>query len=192
MSHGSHTNAYNPPRQSEIYTLSETANSAIPADVRSQFHRDDYGKILFFTSPPLNVDPLPQKSQFIGHSLRYLADKARNKEADEKKRKARVARLEEEAQERAKRVKAEEQSMTEILLERKAKALGKWTADMEKGTDALYEHLHGENWEAVRKQDMAKMIIRQELASKEKKEKEEFYQEIKKRDEAKNSGLKWT
>jgi chromatin structure-remodeling complex subunit RSC1/2 len=191
VSHGSH-NAYNPPRQSEIYTLSETANSAIPTDVRSQFHKDDYGKILFFTTPPLNVDPLPPKSQFLGHSLRYLADKARNKEADEKKRKARADRLEEEAQERVKRVKAEEQSVAELLLERKAKALGKWTEDMEKGTDALYKHLHGENWEEVRKQDLAKMITRQELASKEKKENEAFHHEIEKRDEAKNSGLKWT
>jgi chromatin structure-remodeling complex subunit RSC1/2 len=190
-SHGSHTNAYNPPRQSEIYTLSETANSAIPTDVRNQFQRDDYGKILFFTAPPLNVDRVPEKAQVLGHSLRYLADKARNKEADEKKRKARAAQLEQETAERVKRVKVEEEGMAQFIMDQKVKALKKWAEGMDRGTDGLYKHLHGENWQEVRKEDMGKIIARQELASKEQKEIEEFNQELKKRDEAKNAGLKW-
>ena len=190
-SHGSHTNAYNPPRQSEIYTLSETANSAIPTDVRNQFQRDDYGKILFFTAPPLNVDPIPEKAQVLGHSLRYLADKARNKEADEKKRKARAALIEQEAAERVKRAKVEEEGLAQFILDQKAKALKKWAEGLNRGTDDLYKHLHGENWQEARKGDLGKIISRQGLASKEHNETEEFNQELKRRDEAKNVGLKW-
>jgi chromatin structure-remodeling complex subunit RSC1/2 len=182
---------YNPPRQSEIYTLSETANSAIPADVRNQFQKDDYGKILFFTAPPLNVSPVPEKVQVLGHSLRYLADKARNKEADEQKRKARAARLEQEATERVKRMKVEEDSMKQFILDQKAKVLKKWADDMDRGTDELYKLLHGENWEETRKEDLARLITRQELALKEQKELEAFKQELKWRDEAKNMGPKW-
>jgi chromatin structure-remodeling complex subunit RSC1/2 len=189
--HSTHGNMYNPPRQSEIYTLSETANSAIPADVRNQFQKDDYGKILFFTAPPLNVSPVPEKVQVLGHSLRYLADKARNKEADEQKRKARAARLEQEATERVKRMKVEEDSMKQFILDQKAKVLKKWADDMDRGTDELYKHLHGENWEETRKEDLARLITRQELALKEQKELEAFKQELKWRDEAKNMGPKW-
>jgi chromatin structure-remodeling complex subunit RSC1/2 len=191
-SHATHANVYNPPRQSEIYTLSETANSAIPADVRNQFHRDDYGKVLFFTAPPLNIDPVPEKAQVLGHSLRYLADKARNKEADEKKRKARAARLEEEASERAKRMKIERESMTQFMLDQKAKVFKKLSEDMDRGTDDLYKRLHGENWEEMRKEDTAKLIARQEAASKEQDQLEDFKDELKKREEARNIGSKLT
>ncbi|KIN00995.1 hypothetical protein OIDMADRAFT_198053 [Oidiodendron maius Zn] len=191
-SHASHANVYNPPRQSEIYTLSETANSAIPADVRNQFHKDDYGKVLFFTAPPLNVDPVPPKAQVLGHSLRYLADKARNKETDEKKRKARDARLEQEATERTKKMRVEEEGVTQFICDQKAKIFKNWAADIDRGTDELYKRLHGENWEAMRKEDTLKLIARQEAASKEKKELEAFKDELKNREEARNIGLKLT
>lgn len=189
--HVTHGNVYNPPRQSEVYTLPEMANSAIPADVRNQFHTDNYGKVLFFTTPPLNINPIPQRMQGLGHSLRYLADKARNKEADEKKRKARAARLEEEEKERVKRVKSEEAALAQFVLDQSAQMLRKVTENMDKETDELYKQMHGENWEEMRKEDLAKVVARQEAALEEKKSLEAFKEEQKKRDEAKNIGFKW-
>jgi chromatin structure-remodeling complex subunit RSC1/2 len=191
VSHGSHANAYNPPRQSEVYTLSEAANASIPTDIRNQFQQDDYGKIAFFTAPPLNLSPVPEKVQVLGHSLRYLADKARNKEADEKKRKARAAQLEQEATERLKRIKTEKEDMKQKVFDQAATALKKWAEGMERGTDELYKHMHGEDWEKMRKQDLLQLTSQQEEALRKRKEMEEFQREMKKRDEVKITGSKW-
>ena len=109
-SHSIPPNRYDPPvprRDQEVYTLAEMANASIPADIRAQFQTDQYGKVIFFTTPPLDINPLPEEAQSLGHSLRYLADKARHKEEDEKKRKAREIELETAANERLKRMKSD-------------------------------------------------------------------------------------
>lgn len=191
VSHGGHANAYNPPRQSEVYTLSEAANASIPADIRNQFQQDDYGKIAFFTAPPLNLGPVPEKVQVLGHSLRYLADKARNKEADEKKRKARAARLEQEATERLKRIKTDTDDMKQNALVQTATALKRWADGIDRGTDELYKHMHGEDWEKMRKQDLLRLASQQEETLRKRKEMEEFQREVKERNEVKITGSNW-
>ena len=81
--------AYNPnaPRPIEVFQLSDAANATIPADIRQQFHCDDHGHVLFFSSPPLDLAPSTGKK--LGHSLKYLAAKEeRRRKVDERKRKA--------------------------------------------------------------------------------------------------------
>ena len=190
-SHTSQTNTYNPPRPTEVWTLADTANSSIPVDIRAQFHHDEYGKIIFFTSPPLDANPVPEEVQNLGHSLRYLADKARNKEADEKKRKAREIELETAATERLKRIKADEEGNKQWILDQKAKALQSWSTDTDKGTDELYKTLHGENWQQMKERDLARLAEQQELAFKRHKELEKFQEERKAKDEVKITGFKW-
>lgn len=88
------TQDYRAPPHVEVYTLPDAANLSIPAEVREQYQRDEYGRVLFFTAPPVTVDQ--PESLARGHSIRYLAEKARRKEVVEKKRKERQAQHEEE------------------------------------------------------------------------------------------------
>lgn len=140
-SHVSHGNAYNPPRAIEVYTLPDSANSSIPADVRSQFHTDEFGRIIFYTSPPLDSNPVLEESKSLGHSLKYLANKVRRKEELEKKRKLRDIELEIEKNEKLKRAKAEAEVRNQAILDTQAKAIKAWTENLEKGTEKLYKHL---------------------------------------------------
>ena len=89
-------------------------------------------------------------------------------------------------------MRVEEEGVTQFICDQKAKIFKNWAADIDRGTDELYKRLHGENWEAMRKEDTLKLIARQEAASKEKKELETFKDELKKREEARNIGLKLT
>ena len=86
------TQDYRVPPACEVYTLPDAANLSIPAEVREQYQRDEYGRVLFFTTPPISAK-LPE-GLAAGHSVRYLAEKARRKDAVEKKRKEREAERE--------------------------------------------------------------------------------------------------
>jgi chromatin structure-remodeling complex subunit RSC1/2 len=172
--HASAANAYNPPRASEVYTLADGPNSAIPADIRAQFHHDEYGRIIFYTAPPLDVNPVPEETRALGHSLRYLADKARSKEELENKRKARAAQLEVEATEKMKRMKADSEGKQTWILEQKVKALSTWGEQMEKGTDELYKQMYGENWEEMRALHLQKLALQQEEATQKHRDAEAF------------------
>ena len=190
-SHTTHANAYNPPRPTEVYTLAEAANSSIPADIRAQFHHDEYGKVIFFTAPPLDVDPVPEDVQSLGHSLRYLADKARHKEEDEKKRRAREFELESAAIERLKRVKHDDEGKENWIRDQKLTSLKTWAASMEKRTDELYQQLHGEDWRDVRKNGLSKIAVRQEQSLKEQQELQSFRRERDADKDIQITGFKW-
>ncbi|KAH8661427.1 hypothetical protein BGZ60DRAFT_380901 [Tricladium varicosporioides] len=186
-----HSNAYNPPRPVEVYTLSEQANLSIPADIRSQFQQDEYGKVIFFTAPPLDINPIPEDKQQLGHSLRYLADKARHKEEAEKKRKIRETHLEAEAREKMKRMKMDSEDKKRWLLEQKMAAMEEWRKNMERGTDEIYKDLHGENWKEIRDAEQCRLAIKQEDAYKKQKAHEEFKKRAAEAKEVKITGFKW-
>jgi chromatin structure-remodeling complex subunit RSC1/2 len=190
-SNNTHTNTYNPPRPVEVYTLSESANASIPTDIRSQFHHDENDKVLFFTAPPLDVDTVPEQTQSLGHSLRYLADKARNKEEDEKKRKAREAELEAEATAKMKRIKTEGQGKQQWIFDNKVKTMLKWCEDMDKGTDELYKQMHGGDWKEIRELDLCKLAVKQEEAHEEQKELGKFRKEREEAKQVRITGFRW-
>ncbi|KAF2007977.1 Bromodomain-containing protein [Amniculicola lignicola CBS 123094] len=80
---------YKAPQPVEVYVLSDHANASIPADIREQFHRDDQGRILFFTAPPLNESNIVKKEgSALGHTARYLVAKAKRDAQIAAKRKA--------------------------------------------------------------------------------------------------------
>jgi chromatin structure-remodeling complex subunit RSC1/2 len=189
--HASAANAYNPPRATEVYTLAEAANSAIPADIRAQFHHDEYGKIYFYTAPPLDINPVPEESRALGHSLRYLADKARSKEELEAKRKARSVQLEAEAFEKLKRLKADHEGKKQWILEQKAKALGIWSDQMEKGTDEMYKEMYGENWDEMRALHLQKLALEQVEDTKKQRDAQTFLAERMDEKEVKITGFKF-
>ncbi|EME78170.1 uncharacterized protein MYCFIDRAFT_33966 [Pseudocercospora fijiensis CIRAD86] len=112
---------YREPPPVEVYTLPDAANLSIPPEVREQYQRDEFGRVLFFTVPPVTVEPPANVPR--GHSIRYLAEKARRAELIEKRKKEREAQK--EVEERvAKKARTEEtQKMATTVEEMKHKAL---------------------------------------------------------------------
>ncbi|KAK3621187.1 hypothetical protein LTR56_017157 [Elasticomyces elasticus] len=79
---------YRDPAPVEVYTLPDQANLSIPFEVRGQYQRDEMGRVLFFTAPPVEVE-MRTGDGVRGHSVRYLAERARRKQTLERKRKVR-------------------------------------------------------------------------------------------------------
>lgn len=190
--HAGHTNAYNPPRTVEVYMLPDSANASIPADVRSQFHCDDLGRVLFFTSPPLDANPIPEEAQSLGHSLRYLADKARQKGENDKKRTMQVAELEMVAEEKLKRLKTVNENKQNWLVGQKLSHVQNWSEELAKGTDDLYQKMYGDGWKEMRDADTHKLVLQQAEASKHQRGIDDF-QKIRKAEVrgVQVSGFKW-
>jgi chromatin structure-remodeling complex subunit RSC1/2 len=81
---------YKAPQPVEVYILNDHANNSIPPEIREQFQRDEQGRVLFFTAPPLNTSTVVNKEgRALGHSARYLAGKAEWEAERAAKRKAR-------------------------------------------------------------------------------------------------------
>jgi chromatin structure-remodeling complex subunit RSC1/2 len=97
---------------------------SIPQEIREQFQRDEKGRVLFFTAPPLNVDqPLIKDGRALGHSARYLAAKAKKDAMKAAKRKAEEAGAA-DREEAAKKAKMdEEQKFKQAVSELGNKAL---------------------------------------------------------------------
>lgn len=72
---------YQPPKPVEVYHLTDSLHAALPEDIRAQFHRDQHGRVLFFTAPPLHPLPPVKPGQAVRHSERYLAEKKKRRAA---------------------------------------------------------------------------------------------------------------
>lgn len=188
--HAAH-NAYNPPRPVEVYHLPDPANHSIPAEIRNQFQRDEHGRVLFFTAPPLDANPIPEEKRTLTHSLRYLADKARAKEEDDRKRKVKQDELEAEATAKAKRMKADHKGGEQQVMEGKLELLELWSKGMQRGTDELYRQMHGDGWEAARERDAELLAEKQEEARQKQLEVEQFNEESQKARGVKVKGFTW-
>jgi chromatin structure-remodeling complex subunit RSC1/2 len=100
---------YKAPQPVEVFVLNDHANASIPQDIREQFQRDEKGRVLFFTAPPLNIEqPLTKDGRALGHSARYLAAKAKKDAMKAAKRRAEEANAP-EREEAAKKAKIEEE-----------------------------------------------------------------------------------
>jgi chromatin structure-remodeling complex subunit RSC1/2 len=100
---------YKAPQPVEVFVLNDHANLSIPQEIREQFQRDEKGRVLFFTAPPLNVEqPLTKEGRALGHSARYLAARAKKDAMKAAKRKAEEAGAA-EREEAAKKAKTDEQ-----------------------------------------------------------------------------------
>lgn len=144
---------YNPnaPRPIEVFHLSDTANAAIPADIRAQFHCNDQGHVLFFSSPPLDVVPPAQK--VLSHSLKYLAARdERRKRVEQRKR--RKSSEQEQREEHVKRIRADEETALAARVESLATmAVEIMTNEILAGTNELYEILYKDRADEVRRAD---------------------------------------
>ncbi|KAJ9203045.1 hypothetical protein DTO164E3_1513 [Paecilomyces variotii] len=145
---------FNAPRPIETFHLSDAANAAIPADIREQFHRDDQGRVLFFSAPPLDI--VPSVEQRLGHSLKYLAAKEeRQKLIEEKKRKE--ANEQAERERAAKRKRADEQTALARKVQRLTEdAIRVLSEQISSGTDGYYKEHYGDKAEEAKLADLKK------------------------------------
>lgn len=108
--------------QIEVYTLPDQANLSIPPEIREQYSRDPAGRVLFFTAPPTVLEDDADKVK--GHSVRYLAAKARREEVLAPKRMERDEETQRAGVEAKKIRLAEEDLVRERIEALKARALG--------------------------------------------------------------------
>ena len=150
------------------------------------------GRVLFFTAPPLDANPVPEATQSLGHSLRYLADKARSKEETDRKRKLREVELETAAKERMKRMRTDAESKKNGLVDQKLAYVQAWSEDLAKGTNVLYKQLYGDEWKEMRDADVSRLAIQQSEVSKHQKDIKDF--QMMRKTEVKGievTGFKW-
>lgn len=148
----------------EVYTLPDAANASIPPEIREQFERDEQGRVLFFTSPPIQVfDPKQDASEF-GHSIEYMATKFRREEETAKKRKA-FAIAKAEAQLAKKKAKIEEAKALQGRMEGlKRQALGLLEDQLVKGTVAQMQSIYGREWKSAADSQFELLAVKQKEA----------------------------
>ncbi|KAK8076198.1 hypothetical protein PG994_003470 [Apiospora phragmitis] len=146
-------NAYNPPRPVEVYRLDDSLNEHIPAEIRDQFQRDEAGRVLFFTQPPLERAHrgVSHESAGLGHSVRYLADRARGIEDRRAKRKARDELRKEDERKKAETAAEQKKLEMQEQIDIAADVLNKWIGTMNKENEALKQQYDG--W-SVRDEDI--------------------------------------
>ena len=111
---------YRDPPPIEVYTLPDAANLSIPAEIRERYQRDEFGRVLFFTTPPVASNG--NTGEATGHSVRYLAAKARRAEEIAKRRQERdLQKQQEERVAKKARLDAQQHASQDIdALKRKA------------------------------------------------------------------------
>lgn len=149
--------SYQAPQPIEVYTLNEAGNAAIPPDIREQFHRDEYGRVLFFTSPPLDVLPPRRDGAPLGHSAKYLAAKIKREEVLKEKRKRNEDERETRVQEKLKAVKLDSQRLAHEVEEVREKALELWQQQMRSVTEADFKNLYGQHWKTRMDEELARV-----------------------------------
>lgn len=132
---------YNMPRPIETYTLPDNLDSSIPQEVREQFHRDDTGRILFSTAPPLNrpANGVAPEQAGLGHSVSHLANIHKVREERRKHKAARDAELKEQSN---KKLRTDKESMSKLnkqmeeqqMIKRCKELLDNWAKEMNEGT----------------------------------------------------------
>jgi chromatin structure-remodeling complex subunit RSC1/2 len=145
----SSANAYNPPRPVEVYHLSDNANASIPPDIRAQFHRDEQDHILFFTAPPLDVPRIPGAAEKLGHSIKYLAAKAREHNASSATQTATPPNATTDEKPDLKRKTPDADSRASEIPRLKSHALEVLSAQIQGGTEEIYKEMYGPGWKGV-------------------------------------------
>jgi chromatin structure-remodeling complex subunit RSC1/2 len=134
----------------EVYFLPDVANNSIPEDIRRQFQTDAYGRVLFFTVPPVDVEPKTK----LGHTAKYLAWKA-EREATLKEKRAKRASEEAslaQASQQSKRARSVE--LEQAMAKAKLEAVERLNDSLAEATVAEYKANFGEKWREALEMDL--------------------------------------
>lgn len=182
---------YKAPQPVEVYTLNDHANASIPADIRDQFQKDDQGRVLFFTAPPINSSRIVVKDgSALGHSAKFLAAKAKRDALIAAKRKAEEASAS-EREEAAKKLRLEsERKLQKSIDEVRTKAFHALENQLALATKTDFDLLVGsENSKAVLTQSLDRLSIVQQQAMEKNKQREERLREEEKARQIQVTGM---
>lgn len=132
---------YKAPQPVEVWHLNDAANASIPPDIREQFERDEYGRVLFFTAPPLDTAGGVTSVAHLGHSARYLAAKLKREEA-----RAQQPTPSPNPNGLQKQQDSDERNLTGTKPEL-SKTMHSWEEQSAAGTRAAFRELYGDDWE---------------------------------------------
>lgn len=139
---------YKAPQPVEVYILNDHANASIPPEIREQFQRDEQGRVLFFTAPPVIPPEEEKEGMALGHSARYLAAKAKRDALRAEKRKAEEANApQREEQAKKAKIEADQKFKTDIAL-LKNKALKVLEDQLVQATKTEFENMYVDEAEA--------------------------------------------
>ena len=158
---------YQAPQPVEVYHLQDAVNNNIPPDIRSQFQCDDYGRLLFFTTPPINVRSARSEGAGLGHSAKYLAAMQRRNADQERKRKREENDEEEVEVTAAQKKQADQSNSAEKAKALRLQAEKLWQVQMREATKAEFQRLYGGEWERRMAADLEvlrEVNLREELA----------------------------
>ena len=172
----------NAQRPVEVYHLSDSANLTIPDDIREQFQQDDQGRLLFFTTPPLDVLPPTKKGEALGHSARYLAAKLRREDEMKEKRKLNEAAHRQDEANKKKRRLDEAMQLANRIEELKVESLVALQKQMEDEELNLWKELYGDQWEEAREIEKVRLAKSQKEWKKRMEAEEESARKIKERE----------
>lgn len=152
---------YKAPQPVEVWHLSDAANATIPPDLREQFERDEYGRVLFFTVPPVDTSRdwgAPQ----IAHSARYLAAKLKREETTAGKRKAdEQPHAQKTGSEKRGKSQDEQRLSRAVVLDHARQSLGDWQTRMAASTKADFQALYGEEWQRCMQSELDRLAVAQ-------------------------------
>ncbi|KAF2470470.1 Bromodomain-containing protein [Lindgomyces ingoldianus] len=172
---------YKAPQPVEVYTLNDHANASIPPEIREQFQRDDQGRVLFFTAPPLNTSHIVKKEgSALGHSAGYLAAKAKRDALIAAKRKAQEADAA-EREETAKKARFEaEEKFKRDVAELGIKAMRALENQLAAATKRDFETLYGEDAPRALRKQLDQLTEVQRITMMQNQEREKRFEKEKK------------
>lgn len=159
------TSSYKEPHPTEVWTLPDAANAGIPPEIRAQFQRDEAGRVLFFTAPPIQVgDTTEGGNKALGHSIRYSAQKFRREDETAQKRKAFEAAKAEAQQAKKKQRTADAAALQESLDKLKTQAFETLHAQLTGNLEGDMLAVYGEDWKSKYGADLERLAGVQKIA----------------------------
>ncbi|KJZ75645.1 hypothetical protein HIM_04802 [Hirsutella minnesotensis 3608] len=143
-----HPKAYNPPRPPEVYTLPENAHFVLPPSLRQEFQQDEAGRILLYTTPPLDRSHrgIAPASAGLGHSVKYLAGRDEWVAERSRKRKRRDdAKSTQLGSHNSLPLTDQDLGMVEIT-QQAAEAVNEWFRRLDRETQDWRKDAHLEEW----------------------------------------------
>ncbi|KIW00922.1 uncharacterized protein PV09_07665 [Verruconis gallopava] len=145
----------------EVYYLPDHANNSIPDDIRRQFQCDAYGRVLFFTAPPVETQ---HKGPKLGHTAKYLAYKAERQAMVQEKKRQRFAMDFPRETQANKRAKSED--LEKLMVAANLEAIEKINEMLAEATVGEYQATFRQKWQEAMNRDLKALEAGQDRVAK--------------------------
>ncbi|KAI5247136.1 hypothetical protein E4T42_06084 [Aureobasidium subglaciale] len=136
--------SYRDPAPVEVWTLPDAANASIPPELRNMYQTDDQGRMLFFSTPPVQLADEPNDpNKNLGHSLAYMAEKSRRTQEIVARRRAYMEKKAELAASRKRQRDIEDEMRNADHATQMARALDLYNAHMTRNINLELYAMYG-------------------------------------------------